>query len=352
MWRPRRSVRHGFESCQCSFGSDDRVAQTRVESGRAQDAPADRYTDCVNRVLSIFTIVAVLASGAASQPQRFVLAIARFDGTLVPFAAYDDRRWERAWPEAGEQKNGPAALDGIASVWRTRREAVPATWRVWPVSGTGSIQARVSGAQVVEAHCESQVALETDLPPARAKHPLKFGIGVDTDLPLGAIEQVQSGDPRWKTAEQIVTASFSKLEIAQSRMANDPLPRDRSAPAVHITELYGERRRPGSPLYFVAEKRYRAARSPYDAQCHRRTVVTGWLFPTTGGALTLVDPTTFLTDCDRKEVTAAWPLGAVHLSDSLFWVLQEHGYEGEEYRIADLRSSAIRYRVTFHAGGC
>ena len=47
-------------------------------------------------------LVALLISTAGAQSERFALAIVRLDGRIVPFAAYDGGRWERAWPEADE----------------------------------------------------------------------------------------------------------------------------------------------------------------------------------------------------------------------------------------------------------
>jgi hypothetical protein len=44
-------------------------------------------------------LAAVLMATASAQSERFTLAIVRLDGRLVPFAAYDRSRWERAWPE-------------------------------------------------------------------------------------------------------------------------------------------------------------------------------------------------------------------------------------------------------------
>jgi hypothetical protein len=46
-------------------------------------------------------------------------------------------------------------------------------------------------------------------------------------------------------------------------------------------------------------------------------------------------PRIFLTDCDGKEVRTAEPLAALHLSNRLFWLLQEHGYEDESYIVAE-----------------
>ncbi|OLC79796.1 MAG: hypothetical protein AUH72_13590 [Acidobacteria bacterium 13_1_40CM_4_65_8] len=74
--------------------------------------------------------------------------------------------------------------------------------------------------------------------------------------------------------------------------------------------------------------------------------------PTAGGALTLRHAKVFLTDCDEKQVRTALPLAAVHVSNQLFWVLQEHGYEDETYLIAEIRPTEVRYPIEVNGGGC
>ena len=81
-------------------------------------------------------------------------------------------------------------------------------------------------------------------------------------------------------------------------------------------------------------------------------MITGWLVPTAGGALTVRDAKVFLSDCDEKEVRTALPLAAVHLAKQVFWVLQEHGYEDETYVIAEIGSTGVRYRLEVNGGGC
>jgi hypothetical protein len=105
-------------------------------------------------------------------------------------------------------------------------------------------------------------------------------------------------------------------------------------------------------MYFVAEKKYRTPSDPQDPSCGRVTVMTGWLFPAEDGALTLRDPKVFVSDCDQKDVRTALPLGAVLVSNRVFWILQEHGYEDETYLIAEVGRTEIRYSLEVNGGGC
>jgi hypothetical protein len=304
------------------------------------------------RLALSLALAALVTSTSDAQPERFTLAIVRFDGSMVPFAAYDGGRWERAWPEADEA-TGVMAIENAPSVWRRRGDRVPDLWRVWPASGGTPIEARVSGIEVVEAHCSSQVALKTNLTRARAEHPLKFGIAVDsTNVPVGAVEDVRRSDPIWAAAERAVAAGLSKLETALATSNGEQLPRETPVPVAQITRLYREAKSPRSPLYFVAEKKYRTARLAQDRQCSPSTMLTGWLVPTDAGTFNLLDPKLFLTDCDAKEVRTGLPLAAFRVSGQLFWVLQEHGYEDETYLIAEIRESGVRYPIEVNGGGC
>lgn len=60
-------------------------------------------------------LAALVATSAVAQDQRFTVAIVRPDGALVPFAAYDAGRWERAWPEADEAID-VTSVDAVPSV--------------------------------------------------------------------------------------------------------------------------------------------------------------------------------------------------------------------------------------------
>ena len=86
----------------------------------------------MRHLLSLVLAVMIITT-AAAQGQRFTVAIVRPDGALVPFAAYDAGRWERAWPEADEATD-LKAVDNVPSVWRRRGAPVPDMWRVWPAS--------------------------------------------------------------------------------------------------------------------------------------------------------------------------------------------------------------------------
>jgi hypothetical protein len=300
-------------------------------------------------------VAAAAAAVAAADANRFVLAIVRPDGGLVPVAAYDTGRWQHAWPEPNENRRGTVAIDNIPGIWRKRSERVPRTWMVWPASGAKPIRAQVTGAVRVDAHCLSQLALATDLPATDRPQRLELGVAVDSDVPLITIGKVRHSDPKWRVAARAVLPRFSKLETAQGRTDRQQ-PRDPSAPIARLTALYAQTDASlsSSPMYFVAEKNYGAARYPTDATCAAVTIITGWLLPNDANpdAVALRGTKVFLTDCDATEAHVGRPLAAVQVGGQLFWLVQDHGYEGERYIIDEIRQTGVREAMQFYGGGC
>jgi len=288
----------------------------------------------------------------AGQSPTVAVAIARPDGYLVPFAAFANGRWERAWPAADEGNTDDPSFENTPSVWRRRGQPVPKTWQVWPMTGARPLQARVKGIEAVEAHCQAQVALKTDLQAIKAEHPEKLGVAVDTNQPLVAIEAAPKSDDIWNQAERTVATGFSQLEARRAQASPLQIPRETPRPTVRVTALYRESQSARSPLYFVAEKPYQTVRTPAEPKCNAVTIMTGWLTRTDDDRLTLRAPRIFLTDCDGMEVRAAEPLAAIHLTDRLFWILQEHGYEDERYIVAEIAPAGIQYRLSVNGGGC
>jgi hypothetical protein len=343
-------VRATFTRC-AEARSRSEAPRTRRRSAAGGDAPIYWITLRTTLWFSL-ALTTLIASAGDAQSRRFAVAIVRLDGGLVPFAEFDGARWQQAWPEADRPTERAPTIDGIESIWRKRGERVPRVWTVWPATGASSAQARVNGIEVAEGHCEGQVALKTTLRPIKAEHPVKFGVAVDSNLPVGSIEEISQSNSIWRSAEQVVLSSLSKVEAAQAQTEHQELPRETPQPVARITELYREAKSPRSPIYFIAEKKYRTPSFPQDPSCERITVMTGWLVPTAGGALALRDAKVVITDCDKKEVRTALPLAVIHVSNHLFWVLQEHGYEDETYLIAEIGPTDVRYPIQVNGGGC
>ena len=315
--------------------------------------PAPTTVSGIARLAVLLCFTGMTLASPAAQSAPFAVAIARFDGSLVPFASHRDGEWQRAWPEADQERVGRLAIEAIPSVWQKRGEPVPTRWTAWPSAGGKPIQATVRGVEIVEAHCGAQIALKTNLPTAEVDHHGgKFGIAVDsTAVTIGFIEEVKTGDPAWATAESAVFEAFSRLEATEIARLGRQAQRAVSSSRPTIRVLYRETDSARSPLYFVAERKHVEA-SAQDPACQGVTVITGWLARSDDGSIKVLTSTTFLTDCDQKTVRTGQPLGAIRDSGRIFWILQEHGYEDESYVIAEIRAGDVRYAIEVSGGGC
>ncbi|HEU4689378.1 MAG TPA: hypothetical protein VFS23_13480 [Vicinamibacterales bacterium] len=302
------------------------------------------------RTLSLIAVAALTAQSA--EPTSFTLAIARLDGRLVPFATFDNGEWDKPWPEADQASKSPLVIDAIPSIWLKRGERVPTSWTVWPSSGTRSVRTRVRGVEAVNAHCQRQVALATDLAPIKGDDHSKRGIAVDTDLVIGGVEEVPASDAQRRAAERSILASFDRLELQESLRSGVSLMVESPAPSVRIVVLYRERGQVRSPMYFVAEKAYKNGRPQAGTGCPDRTVLTGWLLPDRTGQLSLKDHDIFFTDCDGKGIRTAQALAALHVSDRSFWILQEHGYEDETFVVVEITADGVHRQREAAGGGC
>ncbi len=314
--------------------------------------------------------VASLLGAAPSAPPTFVVAIVRTDGRLVPFAGWNGTGWERVWPGADEAippridvETGlpaPAEIDAVPSVWSKRGEPVPPAWRVRPAAGGRLIRARVRGAEIVAAHCGGQVALATDLPdPTANEEELfriglegRFGLAVDGPSAAIAIEHVSRAAPLWKEARQVVRAGFDAREKAKAEVSGRPLPRYQPTPPVQLLSLRRQAGAPRAPLYFEAERSYPTGPFFADTTCPTRSVMSGWLVRSDAGALTLLDPKVFVTDCDGKETNTLFPLGAVRAGTRSYWVMQEHGWEDETFVLLEVGPSHVKEVMRVEGGGC
>ena len=293
----------------------------------------------------------VAAVTTPAQSPSLTVAIVRFDGYLIPFAAYASGRWERAWPAADEGNIHNPTFENTPSVWRQRGQPVPRTWHVWPTTGTRPLQARVTGVDALDSGCQTQVALKTDLSPLTDLLP-QDRIALDSGHPVNKIEELLSAHAAWKMAERVIVREFSAREAARARTDHVQLPSETPAPPVRIKHLYREAHNERSPIYFVAEREYHTELNASDVGCKARTTMTGWLIRTGDAQPAISASQIFLTDCDGVEVRTASALAVLRLAGRVFWVLEESGYEDTEYLLVEITASGIRRRLAVNGGAC
>ena len=136
----------------------------------------------------------------------------------------------------------------------------------------------MNGIEVADAHCVGQLALKTTLRPAKGEHPAKYGVAVDSSIPVGPIDEVHESNSVWKSAEQIVLSSFSTLEPEKAQTQRSAeLPRESPRPVVRMTALYREAKSLESPLYTSPKRnteRHRLRRILHASES--RSSLVGW----------------------------------------------------------------------------
>jgi len=304
---------------------------------------------------SALALSVLIACSGPRQPQTFSIAIAGLDGSLVPFATYDHGVWAQPWPGAGNDDTPPVNPDDVPSVWQKQGVRVPRVWRVSPFSGAPVIDAHVNGVGVIEAHCEAQAALKTDILPSSGERHLKLGVAVDGSLAVALARELKQSNPLWAMAVRIVVASFpalekAKVESEKPRLSYDAQPRETPEPAVALEELFADSESAPSAVYFVAERRFRTS-IPGGFDERPVTRVTGWLLPE-AGSFRLVSPTVFLFPWHETVADSSLPMASLRVGGKIFWVVEVHGYEDERYTIAELSSTGARNALIVKGGGC
>jgi hypothetical protein len=113
--------------------------------------------------------IVALALGAApgesdGTRSAFGVGVLRRDGIIIPFGAFDGKRWSNSWPLPALELTIPIGLRGVPSKWWGPTGPLE-TWQVWRA---GEPQ-RVNVVQTdwVDVHCVRQIGLRSDyMPPA------------------------------------------------------------------------------------------------------------------------------------------------------------------------------------------
>jgi hypothetical protein len=74
--------------------------------------------------------------------------------------------------------------------------------------------------------------------------------------------------------------------------------------------------------------------------------------PADVGSFRVLKPNVMLIPWEETESDTVLPLAAFRVGQTLFWVVEIHGYEDERYVIAELSATGVRYPLTFNGGGC
>jgi hypothetical protein len=304
---------------------------------------------------AIGVVAACLAAVAAADPRPvFGVGVLRRDGIVIPFAAYNGKRWETSWPPPRLDLTVPVDVRAVPSGWWGPTPALY-TWDAW----TGrSMPERVEVTQLdwVNAHCVRQVGLKTTYrsdrpapPPTVQPYP-KDGFAVSPPQPVEPIELLSPSAPEVQAIDAELRAAFNKAERLVENEYGHPLKqraREGVAPEVEAVYAYGREPR---VYYLEATRAYRKL-GQLAGDCEAMAFGTGWFVRdhgTTRSVSTVVD----LLRCDRVGASYMFPFGVMRLDSKLFWLAQFSGWNGERFVVVEITPKRVEARINVFGGGC
>ena len=105
-------------------------------------------------------------------------------------------------------------------------------------------------------------------------------------------------------------------------------------------------------VYVEAGRTYDRLAPANDPGCPPTSLLRAWLSEDASGAITLLDKSIIVTDCDRQSDYSLTPFGFATLDGRAYALTEGRGYEDERYGVIEIEARAIRRRVTIGAGGC
>jgi hypothetical protein len=298
-------------------------------------------------------ILAVGAALAADGPRPvFGAGVLRRDGIIIPFAAFDGKRWRNAWPMPTLELTIPIDLRGIPSRWWGPTSALD-HWQAW--TGGEPQNLRVVQPDWIEAHCLRQIGLRTDYRPAepappRTEQPYpKDGLVISPAQPVERIAIVPPESDEARGLLNAVHEAFNKAERATEESWGHPVSRrarEGRAPDLDAIYAFGDFPR----IYYVESiRRYRLLGQTAD--CEAVGFGTGW-FAQEDDKVSPLQMTVDLLRCDRRGANYMLPLGAMRIDRTLYWLAQFAGWNNERYVVIEIKPKTVEAVVSAWGGSC
>jgi len=325
----------------------------------------------------------------ASAKGPFTLAVLRKDGTVVPFAHFDGRKWSNSWVVPTKAFEVPLSLSDVPDGWWPQRTPIT-TWTAWPTQRSRR-RIETRGPVLLRAHCQRTVGLRTnwvpsEMPPPDGVQPYpKEGVATAGGSVL--VEPVQlltDAAPEWKMVAETVAEEVTIRERAAVRNLSGvwthPVPEAQRAKTPFEPEVVlrsRDRATGWDVYYFEGVKRYQArpakprppewgergdylvGRRPAGSagsagqarSCELLSFASGWLMvsPRRTPSMRL---TVDITDCNREGLVYTLPLGALRLDGRLVWIIQVSGYGYERYEIVEIQDAKLKILLAVPGGAC
>ena len=326
---------------------------------------------CAFGALAAIAVVAPLRPLGAAPPQpssgpssHLVLAVVRTDGLLLPFAAFDGRKWSTPWPDEIGGSASPELPVNIASVplkWWGGEE--PGPWNLWPREGNTAARIALHSPVMMRVGLSRLLGFRTDRPPVPPAVPPfvlpfpKIGVAIAGDAKLEPISSVSSLTPQWKTFAASLREAIDKAEersiqtLQSSARWRHPFKREARMKVLPELEAWYVTRLGDSTVnlsYVEAVKKYPLL--PDDQGCGLETFVSGWVHHENQEQNPRARLKAAVTYCDRRGVSYMLPFGQLQLAGKTHWIVQMSGQDHEWYAVIEGRADQVKYVAEYQAG--
>jgi hypothetical protein len=311
-------------------------------------------------------LVLLLASGLAAQDarERWVLAVLRSDGVMLPFASYDGDDWSTPWPVPNLRQDSfewPVDVDAISDRWWGGKR--PVEWTLWDPANERKVPVKPVAPIRLFVGDALRVGIRTDFKPAEMppsprlvpypKEGLVIG-GSATLAPIASVSRLAPNFARFAVTLQADINAAEKEMINElrrnARWAHPFADTVRAAVPVQLEAWYtATLPQPGYQVsYIEAVKKYPLL--PEDEGCGLETFVRGWVLQDSRVPKPETELTANVVYCDRKGVTYMLPFGQMRLRGRLQWIFQTSGRDNEWYAVAEMTPRRVRVLAQYNGG--
>jgi hypothetical protein len=305
----------------------------------------------------IAAVASVMGLGAtllaAREPRAiFGVGALRRDGIIVPFAAFDGKRWIENWPLPNVGLDVPISLRDVPSKWWGPTKALDA-WQAWTGGEPKSL--RIVQPDWVNAHCVRQIGLRSDYVPAAPAPPRtvqpypKDGLAVSPPQPVEAITIVRPDAAESRALIPLIQTTFNTEERKVENQYGHPVPkraREGREPDIEAIYAYGEHPR----IYYIeASRRYRLLGQTAD--CEAIGLGSVW-FAKDGEQVRELDSAVDLLSCDRRGASYMLPFGVMHVNGKAYWLAQFSGFDHERYVVIEVKPKKVEAVISVWGGSC
>jgi hypothetical protein len=292
--------------------------------------------------------MAVTTPVMGQQAAGVTIAVLRDDGTLVPFAQYQQGNWLNPWPKPEGYYSSNTIAD-LPKPWFSQSKALKATWYSWSTKG-GAKPLTTSNVVQVDNDCQKNWGLQSNASsPVKGNYPQHIGFATDTKLQADGLIEVSDSSER----SEIIALLAPLFEKAESgALAKKVTATKRKAGRLAISHLYRSPEVKGKSLYYIeATKEYPVPVDPQSPDCKVTSLFTGWLSKV-ASKREVLQHNIEVTDCEMMEAANRIPLGMLQVDNRVFIVAEDSTGETHSYSIYEWTGSGVQLLLETSAGGC